>query len=87
MKRARIKYSLFEVGDTIRHRRRRHVRRRIVSFEQGLPWTFRLDGQNKFMSGKAMLITRIEEWEPDYGETQEDDETTPRQDDSPARLD
>ena len=69
MSKTRTRHQVFEVGDTIRHRRRRHVRRQIVSFEQGLPWTFRLDAQSLFRPGNAMLITRIEEWELDSGET------------------
>ena len=60
---SQTRHQVFEVGDVIRHRRRRHVRRKIISFQEGLPWTFRLDAQGGFRKGDSMLITRIEEWE------------------------
>lgn len=68
MSKAQTRHQVLEVGDTIRHRRRQHVRRKIISFQEGLPWTFRLDAQGRFTEGNSMLITRIEEWERVDGE-------------------
>jgi hypothetical protein len=68
MGKAQTRHQVLEVGDVIRHRRRQHVRRKIISFQEGLPWTFRLDAQERFMKGNSMLITRIEEWELADGE-------------------
>lgn len=72
MSRTRIKYSLFEVGDTIRHRRRRHVRRKIVSFLDGLPWTYRVDAQGRRERSRMLLLMRVEEWELVDGKAEKD---------------
>lgn len=65
MSKAQTRHQVFDVGDVIRHRRRQHVRRKIISFQEGLPWTFRLLADGSFSKAKALLLTRVEEWEID----------------------